>query len=619
MNFILGCNYWASNAGADMWRDFDADVIAKDIALLAEYGVKHLRIFPNWRDFQPVIPLMQNMGTVIDYCLEGDRPAQNEYYLEPVMLERFAYLLDVCKKHNIQTVVGLITGWMSGRLYIPALLNGRNIITDPLAQYFEQLFIKGFVASFKDHPAVYAWDLGNECNCMADASRIEAVNWTAMISNAIRAIDPSRPIVSGMHGLTVGRSRDNEKAWQIKDQAMFTDMLTTHPYPYFCAHTRNDETLSLRTTMHATAQTKYYAEIGKVPCMAEEIGTLGPMVCSNENAAHFLRLNMFSLWANGASGVMWWCANDQDMLTNYPYSEKKIEQELGMLFSDHTPKPVLKELKAFSAFLDSLDFELPKAQTDAVCLLTHDQDQWGVGYMTHILLRQAGFNASFAFADDPLPDSDLYLMPSIAGATVLHQTKYEALKAQIREGADLYLSMNSGILSGFEAFTGMRVVDSYDFPGQSTVTMDDIQLQISKTRHYILESVGGKVLAYDSNNHPAVSAHQYGKGHVYLVNFPLEAGLISRHNGFEGQEHQIYRKLFASYIDRQPIIVHNTNLALTCHYAEDVLYAVVINHSDKVQLLKSDIHFPYKEMLLLYGSADEVQPFDACVIKFTLQ
>ena len=30
MSFLIGCNYWASNAGIEMWRQFDADVIRRD-------------------------------------------------------------------------------------------------------------------------------------------------------------------------------------------------------------------------------------------------------------------------------------------------------------------------------------------------------------------------------------------------------------------------------------------------------------------------------------------------------------------------------------------------------------------------------------------------------------
>ena len=58
---------------------------------------------------------------------------------------------------------------MSGRLYIPSALYEKNVYTDPVALYFEQLFVKGFVLRMKNEPAIYAWDLGNECNCMDEA------------------------------------------------------------------------------------------------------------------------------------------------------------------------------------------------------------------------------------------------------------------------------------------------------------------------------------------------------------------------------------------------------------------------------------------------------------------
>ena len=70
MNFILGCNYWASNAGADMWRDFDPSAIEKDIQILSGNGVKHIRAFPNWRDFQPVEPLFTGMGNLARYTVK---------------------------------------------------------------------------------------------------------------------------------------------------------------------------------------------------------------------------------------------------------------------------------------------------------------------------------------------------------------------------------------------------------------------------------------------------------------------------------------------------------------------------------------------------------------------
>ena len=31
MDFLIGCNYWASNAGTEMWRNFEPDIIDKEL------------------------------------------------------------------------------------------------------------------------------------------------------------------------------------------------------------------------------------------------------------------------------------------------------------------------------------------------------------------------------------------------------------------------------------------------------------------------------------------------------------------------------------------------------------------------------------------------------------
>ncbi len=55
---MVGCNYWASNAGTEMWRNRGEETVDEDFRKLSRYGVKYLRVFPNWRNFQPIVPLM---------------------------------------------------------------------------------------------------------------------------------------------------------------------------------------------------------------------------------------------------------------------------------------------------------------------------------------------------------------------------------------------------------------------------------------------------------------------------------------------------------------------------------------------------------------------------------
>ncbi len=221
----LGCNYWASNAGTEMWRQFDVEVIREDIRVLSSYGVEYLRVFPNWRDFQPVEPLYESRAMFAEYRMSnGDFPT-NKYFLDEEMLARFEKFCDVCDEYGVKLIVGLITGWMSGRTFIPVALYDKNLYLDPICQHFEQLFVGGFVKRFKNRSTIYAWNHGNEVDCLGEVgSKFASESWARMISNAILANDDSRPIICGAHSLSLNGY------WTIKGQADTCDVLVTHPY-----------------------------------------------------------------------------------------------------------------------------------------------------------------------------------------------------------------------------------------------------------------------------------------------------------------------------------------------------------------------------------------------------
>lgn len=608
MEFILGCNYWASNAGTEMWQNFEPDTIKKDLAVLSEHGIKYLRVFPVWRDFQPVTPLIGAQGRISEYAQNGKEP-ENKYYLDEEMMSRFSTFLCICDSFNIKVLVGLITGWMSGALFVPTALYTKNLITDPMAQYFEQLFIKGFVKRFKDRDTIFAWDLGNECNGMSPiTSRFEAASWTAMISNAIRAEDATRPVVSGMHGL------DMTEKWTIRDQGEFNDLLTTHPYPFWCEHTRIDKTLSFRTTLLPTAQGKYYSDIGGRPCLAEEFGTMGPMISSDECSADFLRVNLFSLWANGGEGVMWWCSSDQTSLDTFPYTHQMVERELGLMADKNKPKPQLLEFKKFADFLGSIDFSLPKYESDAVCVLSREQRHWGIAYMTYLLARRAGMNISFAYVDEELPDASVYLLPSVSNYTVMKKSSYDKLKAKVAGGATLYLSFGNSILSGFEELSGLKVVDSYECGKNYSAMVGDGEIEFSRLRNIILEPTSATVMANDCEGNPFIAKNNYKSGTVYFVNAPIEDNLIDTHDFISSSASDIYRYIFADIVEKLPVKISDTDLMTTLHKDGDTAYVTVINHFDTEKSFSLSVD-GYNITDVLYGSENSIKPYDACVLK----
>ena len=190
--FLIGCNYWGSHAGTHTWRDWRPEVIADDLRLLEEAGVQVIRVFPLWPDFQPLTQLYQCMGEPVEMRFGEQLLPDDELGNAGMSLsamEHFRFLCDEAEKRHIQVLVGIVTGWMSGRWFVPVPFETKNVLTDPVVLQWELRFVKTFVRYFKDHPAIKGWDLGNECNCLARLnSPQQAYVWTSLIVDAIRSV-----------------------------------------------------------------------------------------------------------------------------------------------------------------------------------------------------------------------------------------------------------------------------------------------------------------------------------------------------------------------------------------------------------------------------------------------
>jgi hypothetical protein len=591
--FTLGCNYWASHAGTQMWRDWQPEVVEQDLQQLAAAGLQVLRVFPLWPDFQPLTLLRGGAGAPHE-MRHGEMPLPmdeaGQAGVVEVMVERFQTLADCAQKNNLQLVVGLLTGWMSGRLFVPPALEGLNVLTDPLALQWETRFVRYFVRRFRAHPAIAAWDLGNECNCMAPApSREAAWAWTSAITNAIRVEDASRPVVSGMHSLLPDRSAP----WTMQDQGELTDLLTTHPYPYFTPHCDQDPINSLRTLLHSTAESRFYADIGAKPCLVEEIGTLGPMVASEQVAADFVRSVLFSLWAHDCHGLLWWCAFDQLHLKQAPYDWAAFERELGLVRQDRSEKPVLGEIGRFGRWLQTLPFaHLPQFRREVVCILTEEQDTWGAAYASFVLAKQAGFDLEFQHASQPLIPADFYLLPSVGKGGALPRSLWLELLHRVQhDGATLYVSHDDCLLSpfnepfGLEVQTRRRRTAPAEFnlavrPGVNFKVAGPIQLALATGR--------AEVLGSEDDGNPIFTRARYGNGTLYFLGVPLERYMSETPGAFDGPEAQALYSIYTQMAEpfTSDRVAHKLNpwVGMTEHaLADDRRVLVLINYSPTPQ------------------------------------
>ena len=607
--FTTGCNYWASHSGTNMWRDWRPDIVEKDFGILSSEGLKVIRVFPLWPDFQPVDRLHGAMGRAEEYSFGEDPLPDTEAGRSGVseeMKKRFREFTGIAVKYGLQIIVGLVTGWMSGRLYTPPLLKDRNVINDDLARMWQTRFVKHFVESFRDCKCIVAWDLGNECNCMGEAeSRESAWVWAACLTNAVRAADGSRPVISGMHSLLP------KGTWTMQDQGELCDILTTHPYPFWTPHSKDDPVNTIRPVLHATAESLFYSGIGGKPCFAEEIGTMGPMVADEHRAAAFIRSSMLNLWAHDCRGLLWWCSSDQKHLTHAPYSQNTCERELGLVTEDGRKKEFLLEIGRIGRMIEALPFErLPPRLVEAVCIIGDVDDPWGTAYSSFVLAKQAGFDIEYLHEDQPLKDASLYILPSASGCRGMKLRRWSRLLENVRNGASLYISLNDGYIADFEALSGLSVKVRSKRNEKAYIRMGNRNMTLGGSVRLDLAAKGAEVLAAEADGNPVFSCHTCGKGKVFFFALPLETELLKNSRMFfePGCEAytEIYRIISRDIRAERVIQEKPLQLGVTEHpVSPDERIAVMVNLSPHEIPAFLNVKAGWKVAEILYGAPGE--------------
>ena len=582
-DFTIGCNYWASNAGMYMWRQWDEKTVENDLLKLKESGIDTLRVFPLWSDFQPLeVNIGQSKSEMRIFDCPLDKSAEGIAGIDPIMADRFERLVVLAEKHGFKLLVCLINGWMSGKLFIPTAFNNLNPIIDKTAIKWQIRFVKYMVERFKKFENIVAWEAGNESNVMGwmgenKTKRDDYWVWLSTMVTTIKSVDSSRPVVAGMHGLEMGGELSPSDVGEI------CDVMTVHPYAAFVPHCFSDTIDSMKTRLHSVAEATLYSDLGGKPCLCEEIGTLGYMLGDEDRTAEFIKVNANSLWANGATGIVWWCSHDQNEFTFAPYDWNGLERELGFIRNDGSFKPVKNVFTEYREFV-SKNARLPERNRHAVCILSQCQDNWAVAYSSFILSKQAGFDIKFADGEYDIPKSNVYMLPSLCLDAVPGRTWKKLLSRVYNEGAVLYISYNNAYLSEFAESTGLSVTGNKERTAPEIMEIPEIseKLQLFSERKLKLSVNTAEVLAYESDGNPALAVNSYGKGKVYFLNSAPELYLADKPDTFlEDKYYKLYEYIFKKHITTAVKSKSSPFIGITEHNNPDGTVTVTaINYSN---------------------------------------
>ena len=609
--FTSGCNYWASESGVYMWRNWNEKNVEEDFKLLSDIGIKCVRVFPLWSDFQPIKKMYTYCQNIGGLSIDDGRNMLTNFDdgVDEIMLDRFECLLDLACKYGMTTIPSILTGWMSGRMFVPSALEGVNLITDPFAIYWEVKFVTAFVNRFKNHSAVSAWCIGNECNCMGKAdSRERAWLWVHTMANAIRVADSTRPVISGMHGLVT----NNEGEWVLQDSGICCDYLTTHPYTSPTYGTDKMKANTLFPMLFPAAQTEFYKGIGKKPCFIEETGTFGQMYCDEEITANYVKGSVYTAWSHNCLSFLWWIGFDQGSLNYYPFSYNNRASNYGLYREDKTLKPVGNVIKEFNEFQKNLPFEkLPERIKDGVCIISNDKNTWHMAYSSFILAKQARIDLDFCYLGDRIPDSDVYFFPSICFTQDMCADSLDELMKKVENGAVLYISLGTGFTRNINTDFGFHLNYREEINCIKNICFGEEKLPALFKVQYRITAEKSKILATDEEGNPVFLQSDYGKGKLFLLMCPLETYLYGNPSGFEKNYYKLYSAVKDFIPTRKVVSCENHMVGITEHELSDTQRVCVAtaytDYDTSVSLIIPDDWKPNcKTDFLLHGSETKV-------------
>ena len=263
--FLLGINYWPRSSAMYAWERFDLAEIREDMARIKSLGLDVVRFFLLWERFQP-----------------------HPDVVDEAALEQFEAVMAAIHDTGLQAMPTLFCGHMSGVNWLPAWTldpdtpHGRfrtisggsaspygigDFYADPHLLRAQTLFAHRVAERVRDHPALYAWDLGNEfSNLREPATPTDAAAWSVRLTETL--IEYSNVgATGGLHGEDLERDRhirpsSISKPWSFA---------TMHGYPVYSAFARdrmdpNVVPFLMQVTQSCSGKRVLFSELGNPQC-----------------------------------------------------------------------------------------------------------------------------------------------------------------------------------------------------------------------------------------------------------------------------------------------------------------------------------------------------------------
>jgi endo-1,4-beta-mannosidase len=348
--FLLGINYWPRRSAMYMWQRFDLDEIGEELARIKELQLDIVRFFLMWEAFQPQPNAM-----------------------DATALRHFDGIMDRIAALGLRAMPTLFCGHMSGVNWLPAwtlerdpagaqrfrTIAGGAVVDRSIGDFYAnpelvraQLFFARSVGErVRHHPALFAWDLGNEfSNLRLPASAQDAAEWSARLTDTL--LEASGVSASaGMHG----EDLDQDRRLRPSSIAKPWPFATMHGYSCYSGFARDRLDTNVVPFLYQLQQSfsgkrVLFTEFGNPECPPGRNRVDGFACLDETEMAQYASGAIDRLHARGALGAFWWCWADYDpaLATLPPFDLAPHELRFGVSRNDGSFKPVARTLSQFA-------------------------------------------------------------------------------------------------------------------------------------------------------------------------------------------------------------------------------------------------------------------------------
>lgn len=511
--FALGATLYpldAESQGPEEWYARDQ---ADDLSAMSDAGFSLARVLVSWRLIEPQVG-------------QYDQDA----------LARLADIIDAAHREHINTIVCLFADDRHAELTEVGWAKRRDPRTDAYLLQRESGVVAQVVSALRTKAGVFGWQLANEAFCAGFSSAQDLEAWTGLVREAIREIDPDRPITLGVDAETFFRATGID----ARPAIALCEFAVSHVTSAYRAYAAEGPVTSGPST-YLDAFLLRLADRGK-PVLADDVGPL-TLECSPAEEAAALRTALWTGLTNRASGALVRRFRDMETERREPYFLDPFETLNGIVDASGEPKQALAEAARFLDVLSSAELRAFESTPERTAVLVPSERFEPLPDLARLFDPRACLAAFIGAKEAHVPvtlaedtvDFGGYSVLIVPSAFNLAPDTWERLKVFVQAGGSLVLSYGGGDsppvireLFGVESLgdAGSSARLSCRVAQQGVLgALDDFDARLDVPNYALLTAGSATVVATDSSGSPLLTVKQTGQGRAVYVAVPLERAI----------------------------------------------------------------------------------------------